>query len=71
MNIYVLGGQVVASITLIILIALQQRGTALGSAFGGGGEFYSTRRGIQKKLYYGTIVVAGLFIVLSILSLFI
>jgi preprotein translocase subunit SecG len=71
MNIYVLGGQLAAAIVLVVLIAVQQRGTALGSAFGGSGEFYSTRRGIQKKLYYATIVVAGFFIVLSLLSLFI
>ena len=56
--------QITVSVILIILIAVQQRGTALGSAFGGGGEFYSARRGIQKKIYYVTIVVAGLFIVL-------
>jgi len=63
--------QITVSVILIILIAVQQRGTALGSAFGGGGEFYSARRGIQKKIYYVTIVVAGLFIVLGILSLLI
>ncbi|OGZ68744.1 MAG: preprotein translocase subunit SecG [Candidatus Staskawiczbacteria bacterium RIFCSPHIGHO2_02_FULL_42_22] len=61
--------QIAVSVVLIVLIALQQRGTALGSAFGGGGEFYSTRRGIQKKIYYATIGVAGLFIVLGILNL--
>lgn len=61
--------QIAVSVILIILIAIQQRGTALGSAFGGGGEFYSTRRGIQKKIYYATVVVAGLFIVLGILIL--
>ena len=69
MNAYLFYSQIVISIVLIILIAIQQRGTALGSAFGGGGEFYSTRRGIQKKLYYATIGIAGLFIILSILSL--
>lgn len=64
--------QIAVSVILIILIAVQQRGTALGSAFGGGGgEFYSARRGIQKKLYYVTIAVAGLFIVLGILNLLI
>ena len=62
--------QIAVSVILIVLIAIQQRGTALGSAFGGGGgEFYSARRGIQKKLFYATIVVASLFIILSILSL--
>ncbi len=63
--------QIGVSVALIILIAIQQRGTALGSGFGGGGggEFYSQRRGIQKKIYYATIVIAGLFIVLGIVNL--
>jgi preprotein translocase subunit SecG len=63
--------QIAVSVTLIVLIAIQQRGTALGSAFGGGGEFYSARRGIQKKLFYATIVIASLFIILSISDLLI
>ncbi len=72
MNTYLFYAQIAISVILIILIALQQRGTALGSAFGGGGgEFYSSRRGIQKKIYYATIAVAGLFIILSILGLII
>ena len=62
--------QIAVSIVLIILIAVQQRGAALGSAFGGGGEFYSSRRGIQKNLYYATIAVAVFFIVLSLINLF-
>lgn len=63
--------QIAVSVILIILIAVQQRGTALGSAFGGSGEFYSARRGVQKKVYYATIVVVGLFIVLGILNILI
>ncbi len=61
--------QIAISVILIILIALQQRGTALGSSFGGGGENYSSRRGIQKNLHYATIVTAVFFILLSILGL--
>ncbi len=62
--------QIVISILLIIAILLQQRGTALGSAFGGeGGSFYSTRRGIQAKLFQGTIILGILFIALAILNL--
>ena len=53
-------------IILIVLIAIQQRGTALGSAFGGGGEFYSARRGLQKRIFYATIGASALFIILSI-----
>ena len=63
--------QIAVSVILIILIAIQQRGTPLGSGFGGGGEFYSSRRGIQKNIHYATIALAGLFIILSILGLFI
>jgi len=69
MNTYIFYAQIAVSIILVVLIAVQQRGTALGSAFGGGGEFYSTRRGIQKKLFYATVVCAALFIILSAISI--
>jgi len=62
--------QIIVSIALIVLILFQQRGTALGSAFGGeGGVFYATRRGLQKKIFWATIVLGGVFIILSILIL--
>ena len=62
--------QIIVSILLIVGILLQQRGTALGSAFGQeGGGFYGTRRGIQQKIFYATIVLGVLFIFLAILNL--
>lgn len=71
MNFLVLA-QIIVSILLIIFILLQQRGTALGSAFGGdGGGFYGTRRGIQEKIFWGTIILVILFIGLAILNLLI
>lgn len=63
--------QIIVSILLIAAILLQQRGTALGSAFGGGGEFYGTRRGLQKKLLSATIALGALFVILSLLNLLI
>jgi len=71
MNQILFYSQIIVSIVLITLIAIQQRGAALGSAFGGGGEFYSSRRGVQKKIFYATIAVAALFIILSVLNLLI
>jgi len=62
--------QIIVAIFLIIFILFQQRGTALGSAFGGGGEFYGTRRGIQQKIFFATIILGALFIILAILNLF-
>jgi len=61
--------QIVISILLVVLILLQQRGTALGSSFGGEGGFYATRRGIQQKIFIATIVCAALFIALALLNL--
>ena len=61
--------QLAVSVILIILIAIQQRGAALGAGFGGGGEIYSTKRGAQKKIYYATIAVTTIFLVLGVLSI--
>ncbi|MCX6764513.1 MAG: preprotein translocase subunit SecG [Candidatus Nealsonbacteria bacterium] len=61
--------QIIVSIFLIICILLQQRGAALDSAFGGGGESYSSRRGMQKTILWITIVLGIAFIILSLLNL--
>ena len=61
--------QVVVSILLIIAILLQNRGTGLGAAFGGSGGVYLTKRGLEKKLFIATIVLAVLFFVLSFLGI--
>ncbi len=53
--------QVILSVVLIAAILLQARGTGLGAAFGGGGNVYRTKRGVEKKLFQLTIVVAILF----------
>jgi len=66
---FLIPAQIIVAVFLIILILLQQRGTALGSAFGGGGEFYGTRRGVQKKIFWGTILLGIAFIILAILNL--
>jgi preprotein translocase subunit SecG len=69
MNQILFYSQIIVSVILIILISIQQRGAALGAGFGGGGEVYSTRRGAQKKIYYATIAVATLFLVLGVLNI--
>ncbi len=56
-----------SAILLIVAILLQQRGATLGAGFGGSGELYTTRRGVDKNLFEATIVLAVIF-VLSILA---
>ncbi len=71
MNQILFYSQIIISVVLIALIAIQQRGTALGAGFGGGGEVYSTKRGVQKKIYYATIAAATIFLVLGVLNILI
>jgi preprotein translocase subunit SecG len=61
--------QIVVSLLLIIVILLQNRGAGLGSAFGGTGGVYLTKRGLEKKLFIATIVLAVCFFGLSLANL--
>jgi len=61
--------QLVVAVILITLVLFQQGGSGLGSAFGEEGGVYSTRRGIQKHAFTGTIVFGILFILLAVLNL--
>jgi protein translocase SecG subunit len=62
--------QIIISVLLIIGILFQQRGSAMGSAFGQeGGAFYGSRRGIEKKIYWATVTLGALFIILAVLNL--
>ena len=46
---------------LIIAILLQSQGSGLGSSFGGEGNFYRTKRGLEKKLFTATIILSILY----------
>ena len=69
MNNFLLTIQLVVSVVLITLILLQQRGAALGSAFGQEGGFYGTLRGVQKKIFWTTVVMGAAFIALAVANL--
>ena len=60
---------IIWSVLLCTTILLQQRGTGLGVAFGGEGNVFRTKRGLEKGLFYATIALACLFIGTAILSL--
>ncbi|HEU5186922.1 MAG TPA: preprotein translocase subunit SecG [Candidatus Saccharimonadales bacterium] len=53
---------IITGVLMTITILLQQRGASLGAGFGASGEFYTTRRGIDKSLFDTTIVLAVLFV---------
>ncbi len=60
--------QILLSILLTIAILLQQRGTGLGSAFGGESAVFRTKRGVEKGLFYATIGLSVLFFATAILN---
>lgn len=53
--------QIILAVLLIIAVLLQARGTGVGSVFGGGGNVYRTKRGVEKKLFQLTILLSILF----------
>ncbi len=59
--------QLSSAIILMLSILLQQRGTGLGNAFGGTGNVYRTKRGIEQVLYWISVVFAFLFTLSSLL----
>ncbi len=61
-------GQIIVSIGLRVAILLQARGTGLSGAFGGDSAVYRSRRGIERRLWQFTIVLAVLFSIFSLAS---
>lgn len=61
--------QIGTAALLSVIILLQQKGAGLSGVFGGGGNIYATRRGVDKILHYLTIVIAIIFFGVSLLRL--
>lgn len=59
--------QIIISLLLIISVLLQSQGQGLG-ALGGGGEFFQSRRGFEKLLFYLTIVLVVAFLISSLVQ---
>jgi preprotein translocase subunit SecG len=64
--------QIILSIVIITLILLQERSSGMSGLLGGSGEgYYQARRGMEKLIFYSTIVLAVIFVALAIYQLFI
>ena len=69
MQTYFSVAQIVLSIALILTILFQVRGGGLGGIFGQASTVFRTKRGVEKTLFQLTIVLAVLFIIISIVML--
>ena len=63
---------IITSIALITSIILQSKGVGLGGLTGGGmdsGGVYTKRRGVEKVLFWITIILSVVFFVLTIVTI--
>jgi preprotein translocase subunit SecG len=61
--------QIVVSVLLTAAVLLQAQGSGLGTSWGGGGETYHTKRGVEKVVFILTIIGIVVFTALSIANL--
>ena len=66
MKTWIMIGQIVTGIVLSGLILLQAKGTGLGRAFGS--VAYHSKRGVEQMVFRSTIIIAIIFVVLSLLN---
>jgi preprotein translocase subunit SecG len=60
---------VIISAALILSVIMQSKGAGLGGLTGADtGGIFTARRGVEKTLFYVTIVLSVVFFVLAILS---
>lgn len=69
MQTYLNVAQIVLAIALILTVLFQVRGGGLGGIFGQPDSVYRTRRGVEKTLFQLTVVLAVLFVIISIITL--
>jgi preprotein translocase subunit SecG len=69
MSVYFSVALIIIAVGLILSILFQVKGGGLGGIFGQADTVYRTRRGVEKTLFQLTIVLAVLFVVVSIVAL--
>lgn len=61
--------QIAVCVLLMAAILLQARGTGLGATFGGEGNVFRTKRGLEKTLFRMTIVFSVIFFGLALAAI--
>ena len=63
-------GQDLLGIFLMLSILMQARGSGLSATFGGDSSVYRSRRGVERRLWQFTILLAVMFCLFSEISFF-
>ena len=70
MNQYLNIIQIITAVLLTAAILLQAKGTGLSGVFGGEGNIFRTKRGMEKILFYATVVLAILFFATALANVY-
>ena len=63
---------IITSVALIISVILQSKGAGLGGLTGADtGGVYTARRGVERTLFWVTIILSAIFFILAITSVLI
>ncbi len=60
--------QIILAIVLILLVLLQAKGSGFSGAFFSDSSAYRSRRGVERTMFNFTIVLAVVFVLISIVS---
>ena len=60
--------QIVLAAILVLVVVMQSRGAGFGGAFGTQSAVFRTRRGVERYLFRATVVLAAVFIAVSLLT---
>ena len=63
--------QIILSVVIVTLILLQERSSGMSGLLGGeGGGYYQARRGMEKIIFYSTIALCAVFVLLAVYQLY-
>jgi protein translocase SecG subunit len=63
--------QITLSVVIVVLILLQERSAGMSGLLGGGDAgYYQARRGVERAIFYATIVLSIAFVALAIYQLY-
>ncbi|HEY8884088.1 MAG TPA: preprotein translocase subunit SecG [Chloroflexota bacterium] len=60
--------EIIISLVLVLVLLVQTRGPGFNGTFNSDSSVFRSRRGIEKTLFQLTIILAVVFVIISVLS---
>ena len=63
--------QIILAVAIVALILLQERSSGMSGLLGGDSSgYYQARRGMERMIFYSTIVLCVIFVALAVYQLY-